>query len=337
MPVRGTDGDAQFAYLPGAEDEQMGLRFTVLASGSAGNASLVDADGFGVLIDIGLGPRQLSSRLSAAGLSWADVDAVLLTHTHSDHWKERTLAYLIRHRVPLFCHPGHHDSLDGFSSTFARLHAAGLVRPFAAGEAFELSAGLRCRALPVRHDAGATFGFRFEGAPDLFGKVSSLAYAADLGCWDDGLADALADVDLLAVEFNHDVELEYASGRMPRLIARVLGDEGHLSNAQAADLVRAVLARSPSGRPRHLVQLHLSRECNRPALARAAARAALADRTDVTLYTAEQDSSGPTLHLGPSVPSPRRARPARSRRRTTSARTQPWLPGFADGPADAAG
>jgi hypothetical protein len=174
-----------------------------------------------------------------------------------------------------------------------------------------------------------------EGAPDLFGRAASLAYAADLGCWDDGLVEALADVDLLAVEFNHDVALEYASGRMPRLIARVLGDDGHLSNAQAADLVRAVLARSPSGRPRHLVQLHLSRDCNRPALARAAALAALAGRTDVNLHTAAQDSPGSTLHLSPGATPTRRARPSRSRRRSIPSLKQPLLPGFDDGAADA--
>jgi phosphoribosyl 1,2-cyclic phosphodiesterase len=314
----------------------MGLRFTVLASGSGGNATLVEADGFGVLIDIGLGPRQLSNRLAAAGLSWADVHAVLLTHTHTDHWKDRTLAFLKRHGIPLFCHPDHHRSLDAFSASFTHLHSSGLVRPYAAEEPFDLSPALRCRALPVRHDSGATFGFRLEGAPDLFGRATSLAYAADLGCWDDGLADALADVDLLAVEFNHDVALEYASGRMPRLIARVLGDEGHLSNAQAADLVRAVLARSPTGRPRHLVQLHLSRDCNRPALARAAALAALDGRADVNLHTAAQDSAGSTLHLSPGATSTRRVRPSRPRRRSAPSLKQPLLPGFDDGAADAA-
>jgi ribonuclease BN (tRNA processing enzyme) len=313
----------------------MSLRFTVLASGSAGNASLVETDGFGVLIDAGLGPRQLGARLAAVGLSWASVHAVLLTHTHSDHWKDRTLAHLHRRGVALFCHPEHHGALAAFGASFAALRAAGLVRPFAAGEPFDLAPCLRCRALPVRHDGGATFGFRLEGAPDLFGRSASVAYAADLGSWDDGLADALADVDLLAVEFNHDVALEYASGRMPRLIARVLGDDGHLSNEQAADLVRAVLARSPSGRPRHLVQLHLSRDCNRPALARAAAKAALAGRADVTVHTAEQDAPGATLHLNPVLP-PTRS-PRRARRHRAAPLNQPWLPGFDGGPAGAAG
>jgi glyoxylase-like metal-dependent hydrolase (beta-lactamase superfamily II) len=62
----------------------MPLRFTVLASGSGGNASLLEADGFGLLLDAGLGPRQLAGRLAAVGASWQQVHAVLLTHTHSD-------------------------------------------------------------------------------------------------------------------------------------------------------------------------------------------------------------------------------------------------------------
>ena len=62
------------------------------------------------------------------------------------------------------------------------------------------------------------------------------------------LAAQLVDVDLLAVEFNHDVAMQHASGRTLRLIERVLGDEGHLSNVQAAALVRAVLERSTPGR-----------------------------------------------------------------------------------------
>src|SRR4051812_17247839 len=107
-----------------------GLRFTVLASGSGGNASLVEADDFGVLIDAGLGPRQLAARMTAAGLAWGRVRAVLLTHTHSDHWKDRTLAHLHKRGVPFYCHPGHHRVLGSYAPSFTALHTAGLVRPF---------------------------------------------------------------------------------------------------------------------------------------------------------------------------------------------------------------
>ena len=96
---------------------------------------------------------------------------------------------------------------------------------FASGQEIALAAGMRCRPLPIRHDSGATFGFRLEGTPDLFGNAASLGYVADLGTWDMTLAEGLANVDLLAVEFNHDVAMQYASGRSPALIARVLGDQ----------------------------------------------------------------------------------------------------------------
>jgi phosphoribosyl 1,2-cyclic phosphodiesterase len=308
------------------------VRFTVLASGSGGNASLVESGDFGVLIDVGLGPRQLSARLAKVGLSWSAVHAVLLTHTHSDHWKDSTFLHLHRHKVLLWCHAGHHTVLRTYSDGFPALHEAGLVRSFEPHQDFVLSPGLRCRALPLRHDGGATFGFRLEGPADLFGQRGAIGYAADLGCWDDDLADCLSDVDLLAVEFNHDVDMQHASGRTPRLIQRVLGDEGHLSNVQAASLVRSVLERTPAGRLRHLVQLHLSRDCNRPTLARAAVRALLEEADlSIALHTAEQDTPSATLHLN-AIARPSRSRRSPGRRSPRSQATHPLLPGL-DGAA----
>src|SRR5438874_2355413 len=82
-----------------------------LASGSAGNASLVEADDFGLLLDAGLGPRVLASRLADAGASWSSVHAVVITHTHSDHWDDATLTQLWKRRIPLHCHASHRPSL----------------------------------------------------------------------------------------------------------------------------------------------------------------------------------------------------------------------------------
>src|SRR5262245_53028780 len=127
----------------------MGLRFTVLGSGSSGNATLVECDGFGLLIDAGLGPRQLAARFTAAGASWNSVQAVLLTHTHSDHWNDNTLAHLVRRRIPIYCHPGHHRVLETWSHNFTQLQAAQLVRDYEAKTDFTLTPGLRCRSLPL--------------------------------------------------------------------------------------------------------------------------------------------------------------------------------------------
>jgi phosphoribosyl 1,2-cyclic phosphodiesterase len=292
----------------------MALRFSMLASGSSGNACLIEVDGFGLLLDAGLGPRLLASRLSTVGVTWSHIHAVVLTHTHGDHWNDRTLAHLHRLRIPLYCHPHHHVTLRGASMAFTTLRRANLVKDYEPGQPLQLAPALRCFPLPVLHD-DTTCGFRFEALPDLFGHTATLGYVADLGCWQPGLADVLTDVDLLALEFNHDVILEETSGRSPALIFRVLGDRGHLSNTQAAGLLREVLKRSQPGRLRHLVQLHLSRQCNRPAIAVDAARVVLRElNADLAIHTARQDRVGPSLTVGNGAAGLRRPvyrRPAR--------------------------
>ncbi|HYV37511.1 MAG TPA: MBL fold metallo-hydrolase [Gemmataceae bacterium] len=312
----------------------MGLRFSVLASGSSGNASLIEADGFGVLLDAGLGPRQLASRLKAIGRDWHDIHAMLLTHTHSDHWNDRVFATLQRHNIPLFCHADHHIALRGGSPAFTELRDAGYVRGYEMAQSFQLSRTMTCTPLPVKHDE-TTCGFRFEATMDLFGRPQTLAYAADLGCWTADLADALANTDILALEFNHDEFLERTSRRNPALIKRVLGDRGHLSNAQAADLLREILKRSEPGRPQHVVQLHLSRQCNRPAMAADAARVVVEQmQADVAVHTARQNAHGPTLTIGEQEGKQVHVRVKRVVRRkmaVVSRHSQPLLPGWEDG------
>ncbi len=274
--------------------------FTVLASGSAGNSSLLESGGFGLLVDIGLGPRQLGARLSAAGRSWQNVHAALLTHTHSDHWNIRTLRALLAKQIPLYCHGEHLVELRAECPDWLveRLEAAGLLRTYSDDE-FICGKAVRCLPVALRHDSGPTFGFRFAGIGESPETAWSLGYAADLGSWDDRLVEALCDVDLLALEFNHDVEMQRTSGRHPLLIARVLGDEGHLSNLQAAEFLHELLRRSIRQNLQRLVQLHLSRQCNRPALAIAAAQAVV-ERLGVELpiHAAAQQTPSPTFTCG---------------------------------------
>ncbi len=264
-------------------------RFTVLASGSSGNAALLEANGFGLLIDCGLHPRLLTARLAELGTSWSIINAVILTHTHGDHWKDLLLADLRSRKIPLWAHPDHFDHLVTAAKAYEPLHRAGLTHAFQANHNHTLTPGLTIRPIPVSHDSDPTFAFRID-ATDANGLAWSVAYASDLGCWTHDLVEAFADVDVLAVEFNHDIKLERASPRPRFLVNRVLGDSGHLSNDQAAAFAAAIAARSSNGMPRHLVQLHLSGQCNRPELALAAGRAAFANRNAQTeIITATQN------------------------------------------------
>jgi phosphoribosyl 1,2-cyclic phosphodiesterase len=276
----------------------MPLQFAVLASGSRGNATLVKAGGAGLLVDFGIGPRAIERRLAAVGAGWGDVHAVVLTHTHGDHIDSATLGRIARHGVPLYCHEGHLGELRRMER-FPLLDGSGLLRIYD-DRPFLTPDGLRVEPIELSHDGGPTFGFRFEGRAARGARPVALGYLADTGLWSANMADALGDVDLLGVEFNHDVEMQRRSGRSPYLIARNLGNRGHLSNDQGAALIGAVLGRSAPGGLRHVVLLHLSQQCNRPDLALQVARAAIrgAGRR-VSVHAAEQGIASPNLLITP--------------------------------------
>jgi phosphoribosyl 1,2-cyclic phosphodiesterase len=180
---------------------------------------------------------------------------------------------------------------------FQHLEAGSLVR-FYDDRPWLGPGGMRIEPIPASHDDEATHGFRIEVRERRGAAALSIGYLADTGTWSEAHVEALADVDVLAVEFNHDEGLQRASGRPAYLIARILGDRGHLSNSQGAGLVRRVLAASRRRSVAALVLLHLSEQCNQPALALAAARKALADaRRRVPTMIAHQYRVTPTIHL----------------------------------------
>ncbi|MCC7423707.1 MAG: MBL fold metallo-hydrolase [Planctomycetaceae bacterium] len=269
----------------------MEIDYLVLGSGSSGNASLLRVEGAGLLIDGGLGPRQIAWRLKTHGRTWNDVSAVLLTHTHADHWQEATLKQLVGQRIPLIIHADHAAHLTSWSPSFRSLQREGLVEHYREGETASL-----CRekfavsAIRVSHDAPATFGFRIACGSASTDGPWEMGFLSDLGVWRREHVEHVRGVDLLAVEFNHDVQMQRASGRPRMLIDRVLGDYGHLSNEQAAELVAAIVQETGSSRLKNIVQLHLSRQCNRPDLAQKAAHRVLSSwERPPRLQTADQD------------------------------------------------
>jgi phosphoribosyl 1,2-cyclic phosphodiesterase len=292
----------------------MTARLTVLASGSSGNATLLEVNGFGLLIDCGLSAKDLTARLSQAGAAWDRIHAVVVSHTHSDHWNGRVLSHLRSRHIPLYAHQAHLDFMDTACKSLAPLHRARLTRTYSGDSILEFAPGLTGRAVWVSHDSEPTFGFRFDfhdNAGD--GPAWSIGYAADLGCGSEELIEAFAGVDVLALEYNHDEKMERQSQRARFLVQRVLGDHGHLSNRQAANITRAIASRSGATFPRYLVQLHLSGECNHPTLAESVGRNALADLAPAaSIITAKQDAPSRSIALARHAHSPHRrvSRPA---------------------------
>lgn len=272
----------------------MAVRFCVLGSGSSGNAALILTPRAQVLIDIGFPPDELAERMAGTGASWDSLSAVVLTHTHGDHLKKRCLRELADRRAVFYCHESHEKEL-AHGRYARRLAATGRLRTYDGRRAFEPAVGVRFVPLPLPHDCPPTFGFRIEAANGS-GRALVIGYLADLGHATQALAKEVRDADLLALEFNHDEDLERGSGRPWSLIERVLGDEGHLSNRQAAELLDWVVRLGANGGPKRLVQMHLSEECNRPELAFQAAKEVverLGAHTEI--FSTRQDRRG-TVH-----------------------------------------
>jgi len=251
------------------------------------------------LIDVGIGPKVLGERLESVGSSWSRIAAVVLTHTHADHVDTATFAELARRGVTLHCHEGHRAELAA-DPGFQKLDENGLTRCYDDCP-FLTSTGTRLEPIELRHDAGPTFGFRIEASTERREPPVKIGYVADTGTWSLTMAECLSDVDVLGVEFNHDVAMQKSSRRPEFLIERNLSDDGHLSNMQGAALLEAVLARSRDRSPRHVVLLHLSEQCNQPDLALRAAQAALdAAGRQADVHAARQCPAFPNLWVGPS-------------------------------------
>src|SRR5262249_37585905 len=140
----------------------MTARLTVLASGSAGNATLLEVNGFGLLIDCGLHPRLLGARLAEVGAPWDSVPAGLLTpaliptHTPPAHGKDLPLPHLRSPHTPPSPPPPHLEFLNAPAPSFDSLHRAALTRTYQEGQVLELVRGLICRPVRVSHDSDPT-------------------------------------------------------------------------------------------------------------------------------------------------------------------------------------
>jgi phosphoribosyl 1,2-cyclic phosphodiesterase len=252
------------------------LRFRLLGSGSEGNATLVEGGGARVLLDAGLGPRQLAERLQSAGVDPAALDAVFVSHEHGDHARGAA-AFSRRWGVPLFGTHGTFVAAGFANAKIARYESvvAGDTRSFRR---------LTVKTLAVPHDAAGPLAFVVSTAS------VSLGHATDLGHLSRALVAAFRGCDALLVESNYDPAL-LRDGPYPwSLKERILGPFGHLSNGDVGRLLEKGLG----PRCRKVVLAHLSRKNNHPELALMSSEEALgrARRGDVRVTLAAPDGTG---------------------------------------------
>ena len=253
----------------------MSLRFKVLGSGSEGNATLVEGGGARVLLDAGLGSRQLAERLVSAGVDPSHLDAVFVTHEHGDHARGAR-AFSARFGVPLV---GTRGTFLAAGWDGAKIAA---YETISAGETRTIRK-LTVKALPVPHDAAGPLAFLVTSG------FASLGHATDLGHLGRKLGNVFQGCDALLVESNYDPAM-LRDGPYPwSLKERILGPLGHLANGDVGRLLEKGLG----SRCRSVVLAHISRKNNHPELALQAAEEALsrARRDDVRLTLAEPEGT----------------------------------------------
>lgn len=224
------------------------MKVHVLASGSTGNATLFQFGENKILVDAGISCRRIERGLQALGMKPGDLDAVLLTHEHSDHIKGLDV-FIRKHQIPVFARPGTWSKID------CRKKLPGeCIKEM--GEAFSLGKVL-IEPFAISHDAIDPVGFCF------YYREKKAVIATDLGFASQEVEQALSFSDIAVLESNHDPQMLKSGPYPPYLKKRIEGKEGHLSNFDTARLLSIV----PRHNPMQVLLAHISQQNNHPMLA----------------------------------------------------------------------
>ncbi|MBS3904190.1 MAG: MBL fold metallo-hydrolase [Simkania sp.] len=225
------------------------IGFCPLASGSKGNCIYLGTTHTKILLDAGLGVRGTEERLATLGISLGDIEAILVTHEHTDHIRGLS-SLACKKGIPVFANS------ETAKAILSQMEESPKFRIFSTGETFEFG-DLEIHPFSIQHDTldPVAFTIRAEG--------HKVGFCTDLGCVTTLVTRHLQGCDYLYVEANHQPSMVHACNRPLVYKQRVLGRQGHLSNQECAELIALVAHKDLQ----HIHLAHLSSECNHPDLA----------------------------------------------------------------------
>jgi phosphoribosyl 1,2-cyclic phosphodiesterase len=255
------------------------MRVMTLQSGSNGNSIYVESSGVRLLIDAGITGIQAQRRLATQGIAAREIDALLISHDHSDHVRCAGV-YQRKFGIPLYV-------TQPTLMAARRRNRLGVIndlRLFSSGTTFKVGP-LAIETIPTPHDSVDGVGFIIDNGRLRLGVLT------DLGHVFDGLPDALGSLDAVLLESNYDPHL-LDSGPYPEFLKqRIRGPGGHLSNHEAAQL----LGDAFRGRLQWACLAHLSEENNEPHLALQTHQQILGE--GYAVFVASRYKASPIMHL----------------------------------------
>lgn len=253
------------------------MRVIVLASGSKGNATYIETNKTKILIDAGISYKQLKDRLELNNIELTNLDAILVTHEHSDH---------VMHLASIAKKTNAKIYIS--SESFENLSYA-VLNDLSLNKTFHINVEKRYAInditfVPIQlfHDTKNAYGFLFKI------ENQNIAYITDTGHILPKYYGLLKQMNVLIIESNHDVEMLLNSNRDYRLKQRILSNKGHLSNDECCSIVKEII----NANTKSIVLAHLSEECNKDEIARSSMQKIIDDSLfNPKLYIANQNHS----------------------------------------------
>ena len=263
------------------------MKVTVLASGSKGNATLVEIGKDQYLIDCGLTYRQLKQRLEKQNKVLDNLKGLFITHEHRDHVSGLRVL-LNNHSMPIYLSEGTYKGLDKRYTGDIDNH---LIRFLREEEIIEFE-NFKLLPFSVYHDAIEPMGFRFIENDESF------VYMTDTGYFPLRKYDLIRNATAYMVESNYESEMLLESSRPWMLKRRILDDQGHLSNEDSANLLLDIIGE----KTQVIILAHISEDCNLPMVAQetyeVCFRLKQHDLTKYQLYIARQHESLNEIIIG---------------------------------------
>lgn len=228
------------------------MRVMTIASGSSGNCIYVGNDDTHILIDTGISKKRVEEGLKELDLSLSDINAILVTHEHSDHISG--LGVVERKcNIPIYATWG---TVQGIRSASLGKMPEDVYNCVECDRDFMINS-LSIRAVATSHDANSPCAYRVSDGNKSFGLLT------DLGKFDDYIINSFTGVNCMVLEANHDIRMLETGPYPYYLKQRILGDKGHLSNESAGRLINFLLNDNID----EILLGHLSKENNFPELA----------------------------------------------------------------------
>lgn len=230
----------------------MGLSFCSLASGSSGNCYIVKSSEATVLVDAGISTKKIHNLIDELGIKRSEINGVLITHEHTDHVKGLKVLTKQNKNWRVYASRGTAESIKG------NIHDENMLISFEAGDTIYLN-DMEIRSMRVSHDAADPVCYSISS------EDSCVMIITDTGFVSDEAAAELKTADIIVIEANYEVNMLKMGPYPYNLKLRILGDQGHLSNETAGQVLAEAMA--ADGRFRHVYLAHLSKENNFPKLA----------------------------------------------------------------------